>query len=464
MKTTEILTLKNFLDSELKDFAVYKTMQQLPHFIDGLSQTQRKTLWVLSNHANQKVKIADIYSLIYKETKYLHGDLSAKNVANNLAAPWNNNINLIESRANFGSRTNKSAAAARYASTKYAAVSKLLFPEIDKNIRDKEFMEGQEIEPKYLNAVLPIALINGFSGIAMGYSASIVARDPYEIAKLIKDLLAGKRKTIPKNLKPWLPHFKGNIEYGDNDKQFVFTGILNKIKSTKKYGTIVIDELPPKYQRESYVELLDKLVEKGHIVSWKDRCQKNDFYFEIKAPIETYNKSDKELYNLFSLVQKQSETLTFLMYTKDTKEIREYKSVSEYLADWIKERIKGYVARKQFILDDLKSKIKLASEKARFIQDVINQKIIIQKRKKKDIEAGLEKAKYLKIDDKYDYLLSMPLWNLTQEKIDELNNLVVKLKNQYTEIDKKEPREFWLDDIKLLLPVFKKELKSKTKA
>jgi len=149
-KITKLTTLKDFLNDELKDYAVYKTMQQLPHFVDGLSQTQRKILWVMSNRPNQKIKIADIYSLIYNETNYLHGDQSAKNVANNLAAPWGNNINLIESRANFGSRTNKSAAAARYASTKFAEVSKFLFPEIDKNIRDKEFMEGKEIEPKWM--------------------------------------------------------------------------------------------------------------------------------------------------------------------------------------------------------------------------------------------------------------------------------------------------------------------------
>ncbi len=462
MSGVRVTTLKNYLDDELKNYAVYKVMQQLPHFVDGLAQTQRKILWVLSNKKN-KVKIADIYSLIYNETKYLHGDLSAKNVANNLAAPWNNNINLIESRANFGSRTNKSAAAARYANTKYADVSKFLFPEIDKNIRDKEYMEGEEIEPKFLTAVLPIALLNGFSGIAMGYSSNIVARNPVEIATILRDLLSGKRKTVPKKFKPWLPFFKGTIEYGENDKQFIFKGVLEKGKKTAKYGTLVISELPPRYQRKSYVELLDKLVDSGVVVNWKDRCQKNDFYFEIKVLCEVYDRPESELLDIFGLIQKQSETLTFLMYTKDIKEIREYDSVTGYLIDWIKERIKYYALRKQYILDDLKYRIQVAEMRAKFIQLIINKKLIIQKRKKSAIEADLEKLKFIKIDDKYDYLLGMPLWNLTQEKIDELNNLVKKLRAQYAEIDKKDPKQFWLDDIELLLPFLKKEVKSKIK-
>ena len=463
MKITKINTLKDFLNGELKDYAIYKTMQQLPHFLDGLSQTQRKIIWVLSSRANQKIKIADIYSLIYNETKYLHGDLSAKNVANNLAAPWNNNINLIESRANFGSRTNKSAAAARYASTKFAEVSKFLFPNIDKNIRDKEYLEGAEIEPKYMSTVLPIALLNGFSGIAMGFSSSIIARDPVEVAKVLRDLLAGKRKTIPKSIKPFTPYFKGKIEQGENDKQFIFIGAIKKGKATKKYGTLIIDELPPRYQRESYIEFLNDLVEKGIIASWKDRCQKNDFYFEIKVPFEVYQKTENELLNMFNLIQKQSENITFLNYTKDKKEILEYDSVSEYLVDWIKEKIKTYVARKQFILDDLKYKIQVAENRARFIKMIIDKELVIEKRKKSVIVADLEKHKFMKIEESYNYLLNMPLWNLTHEKIDELNSTVKQLKAQYAEIEQKEPRQFWLDDLELLMPYLKKEKQAKIK-
>jgi len=462
-KITKLTTLKDFLNEELKDYAVYKTMQQLPHFLDGLSQTQRKILWVLSHRPNQKIKIADIYSLIYNETNYLHGDLSAKNVANNLAAPWNNNINLIESRANFGSRTNKSAAAARYANTKFAEISKILFPEIDKNIRDKEFMEGKEIEPKWMSSVLPIALINGFSGIAMGYSSSVIARNPLQVAEVLRDLLAGKRKTIPKNFDAFIPFFKGTISHGSNEKQFVFKGCLKKGKVTKKYGTIIIDELPPRYQRESYIEFLKKLVDKNIVANWSDKCQKNNFYFEIKVPKEIYDKPISELEDLFGLIQKQSENLTFLYYTKDKKEIREFDSISEYMIAWIKERIDVYEMRKQFILDDLKNKIRVAENRARFIQMVVDRKLIIEKKRKKVLETELEKLEFDKVDGKFDYLLSMPLWNLTQEKINELNETVKKLKKQYREIEKKEPREFWLDDLEMLIPYLEKELKNKTK-
>ena len=464
MKITKVKSLKNFLNEELKNYAVYKTMQQLPHFIDGLSQTQRKIIWVLGKRQNKKIKIADIYSLIYNETKYLHGDLSARNVANNLAAPWGNNINLIESRANFGSRTNKSAAAARYASTKYAEVSKFLFPEIDKNFRDKEYLEGQEIEPKYISTVLPIALINGFNGIAMGYSSSVIARNPVDIATILLDLLKGKRKSVPRNIKPFVSYFKGNVSNGSNNKQFIFKGILKKHKATKKYGILVVEELPPRYQRESFINILNKLIEKGEVVSWKDRCQKHDFYFEIKVPIDVYNLPEADLYDKFGLIQKNSENLTFLNYTKDEIEILEFDSVTEYLIHWIKARIKNYIARKQYILDNLKYKIQVAENRARFIKLVINRKLILEKRKKKDIEMKLEKLKFIKIDSSYDYLLSMPLWNLTQEKVNELNETVKKLKLQFAEIEKKEPREFWIDDLELLLSYLKKEIKSKSKA
>jgi len=69
----------------------------------------------------------------------------------------------------------------------------------------------------------------------------------------------------------------------------------------------------------------------------------------------------------------------------------------------------------------------------------------------------------MKIEESYNYLLNMPLWNLTHEKIDELNNTVKQLKAQYAEIEKKEPRQFWLDDLELLMPYLKKEKQAKIK-
>jgi len=298
----------------------------------------------------------------------------------------------------------------------------------------------------------------------MGYSSSVIARNPLQIAEVLRNLLAGKRKTIPKNFDAYIPFFKGTIEQGSNDKQFIFKGCLKKGKVAKKYGTIIIDELPPRYQRETYIEFLEKLAEKGIVNNWTDKCQKNNFYFEIKVPKEIYNKSENELEDLFGLIQKQSENLTFLYYTKDKKEILEFDSITEYLIAWIKERVKIYDARKQFILNDLKHKIMIAENRARFIQMIVDRKLIIEKKKKKVLESELENLKFDKIDDKYDYLLSMSLWNLTQEKINELNEVVKKLKKQYEETEKKEPKQFWLDDLELLIPYLKKELETKTKS
>jgi len=455
-------SVKEFLDKEYLQFSNYKVIQQLPSFHDTLSQTARKILWVVSDE-NGKLKGNDVYSLIKNKTNYAHGDKSAVNAWNTLAAKWNNNINLIDPKSNFGYRVAKEAAAARYAGAKYSKIAKLIFKDIDKNIVWLQKQEGKFIEPYFMIPVLPINIINGFNGIAVGFASTIIPRDPLFILNLIKDILTGKKKSISKKIPAKIPYFKGEILFGENDKQFIFKGILEKGKSTKRYGTLIIKEVPPKWQKKSYCSFLENLADQGKIVSYNESCIKNEFYFEIKVPIEIYNKNIDELYEMFNLIQKSSETLAFLYYySPKEKTIRVYDNLAEYLKDWIIERLKWYQVRKDYILNNIKYKIMIAENKLRFIQDILEKTIIIEKKKKKEIEKQLSDKNYDLVDNKYDYLLNMPLYSLTYEKIEELKKLINKLKKEYKEIKKTTPQQFWLKDLEELEPLIKKEIAEKT--
>ena len=62
----------------------------------------------------------------------------------------------------------------------------------------------------------------------------------------------------------------------------------------------------------------------------------------------------------------------------------------------------------------------------------------------------LLKKQFYKIPDEpivYDYLLRMPFYSLTKEKVEELNKLHAKKKQEFDELNKKSPSQLWLDDL-----------------
>lgn len=55
--------------------------------------------------------------------------------------------------------------------------------------------------------------------------------------------------------------------------------------------------------------------------------------------------------------------------------------------------------------------------------EIINKTLIVGNKRKQDIENDLDKKKYTRIEKNYDHLLSMSIYTLTKEKVDELLKL-----------------------------------------
>ena len=111
-----------------------------------------------------------------------------------------------------------------------------------------------------------------------------------------------------------------------------------------------------------------------------------------------------------------------------------------------------YVQRKEHMLNTLEQILKVLNEKVRFINDVINEDIIINKRSKDDINQQLEQRQYLKVDDEYKYLVSMPIYSLSSEKKEELENEAAKKNEEFNELQGTSVETMWkseLEDFKL---------------
>ena len=73
--------------------------------------------------------------------------------------------------------------------------------------------------------------------------------------------------------------------------------------------------------------------------------------------------------------------------------------------------------------------------------------IKIIKKRKSEIIDQVEKRKYFKVEDSYDYLLRMPIYSLSLDKIDELTTKIDNLKESHTQLSSTSEHTLWITDL-----------------
>ena len=153
------------------------------------------------------------------------------------------------------------------------------------------------------------------------------------------------------------------------------------------------------------------------------------------------------------------------MYDIDHK-IHHFKDANEILDYYYDARLKLYTLRKEYILNDLKHQLELIGAKIRFILEFISGTLKISNVSKIDLINQLNKGDYPKLgsDDnfgKYEYLIKMPIYNLTKDKIDELKKNKDNLQLKITILTTKTNIDLWRDDITGFLTQYRKIYKVK---
>jgi DNA topoisomerase-2 len=473
--------IEHFFEQEYVVFANYRTTQRLPNY-DGLIETQRKVIYTFLNlNKVNKERTVTLASDVMKYTHYNHGDKSMTNVINTLAAEWQNNIPLLMEDGSFGYRSNNRAADPRYTQTRIRNYLKILFNPID----NEQFIEkqydgdGHEIEPLSLIPILPLLIINGQTQIGVGFASKTLPRNPETIIKLLKDILQKKTKMIPTTIEPWYWSYKGTISaVPGNDLAWVFRGLFKRGKN----NTIIIEEIPMKYDREKYIKFLNDLKEpkevkipksklpkkkKGEpsleiapkkmvskIISFKENINENDFYIEVKVDSATYNLPDEKIIDLLNLEARESE---FINIINEAGEIlTEFKSLGQYLYLFIKWRLSVYIQRKDYLLNEIEKDIKKLNAIIRFIQLVNENEINIHKQSRSQIELQIESKQFEKIENSFAFLLNLKIYDLTDEKIKDYIKEISTLIVQKEKLEKQTPADLWLTDIEEFEKIWKK--------
>jgi DNA topoisomerase-2 len=170
---------------------------------------------------------------------------------------------------------------------------------------------------------------------------------------------------------------------------------------------------------QKFEALLTSLQENGHIQYYDDNCSSKEINYTIKFQRATLAEKIKKdiLFKMFKLGEAETENLTCL---DENGKLIIFKNVTDLINYFVKFRLGFYDKRKEYILNELTDQNKLLSNRARFIKMIIDGKLKINNRPKADIVIDLEKAKFDKISDSFDYLLSMAIHSLTKEKYEDL--------------------------------------------
>lgn len=106
------------------------------------------------------------------------------------------------------------------------------------------------------------------------------------------------------------------------------------------------------------------------------------------------------------------------------------------------------------MIKTIKEDIMYANNKMKFIKAYITDKLILKKRTKENVIKDMDKMKFDKKNDTYEYLLSMHIQSVTKDKLIELNKEIEKLMKELEKYKKLKPFDFWRQD----LDDFEKEL------
>ncbi|WP_274957464.1 DNA gyrase subunit A [Millionella massiliensis] len=183
MEEQQARIIKINIEEEMKSAYIDYSMsvivsRALPDVRDGLKPVHRRVLYGMSNELS-------LYSdKPYKKSARIvgevlgkfhpHGDSSVYDAMVRMAQEWSMRYPLVDGQGNFGSVDGDSPAAMRYTEARMQKITDEVMADIDKETVDFTLNFDDTIyEPTVLPTKIPLLLVNGSSGIAVGMATNM---------------------------------------------------------------------------------------------------------------------------------------------------------------------------------------------------------------------------------------------------------------------------------------------------
>ena len=417
-------TSSEYILETSREYSIYVNEHRaIPKVSDGLKDAQRKALWLISKR-NEKIKTVSLSGMMIASGLYLHGDASASDTISLLAAPFTNNIPLLEGEGTFGTRVApvEGIAAPRYTYVKRGkAAERLMFLDLD-IVPMKENYDGSTMEPVSFLPIVPMVLLNSISGIAVGWSTEILPRTLTDLIKATVQAIDGKKVTTLVPSYDYLTVDVNNL--GDNAWEFI--GKATVIDAT----TVHISELPPNLTVDNFIKRLITMEDDGKIRDFEDNSTDHiDIRVKFKRGV-IKKWSDSKVIAFFKLKSKKTERIVVINW--DNKSIHQYESAELLVKDFVEWRFGYYVLRYQKLLDDTKYELAFwLAIKACFDNQLPSK--LPKLNDKKSVEDAIDSFAVGVDEKQLDRIASLPTYRWTKEAYTQCKEKIKELK-----VDKKE--------------------------
>ena len=201
------ISLKKYAEESYLNYAMYVILDRaLPNIGDGLKPVQRRILYAMSElglDASSKYKksartVGDVIGKFHP-----HGDSAAYEAMVLMAQNFSFKYPLVDGQGNWGSQDDpKSFAAMRYTESKLTSFANLLISELKSGTVDwQPNFDGSLLEPVIFPSKLPVILLNGTSGIAVGMATDIPSHNMTEVIDATIHVLENPKTSIDQILK-----------------------------------------------------------------------------------------------------------------------------------------------------------------------------------------------------------------------------------------------------------------------
>ena len=284
-------------DENFIEYASYVIRDRaIPDILDGFKPVQRRIIHTLLEMDDGRYhKVANVVGATMKY--HPHGDTSIYEALVNLT-----NCNLfIEGQGNFGNfLTGDSAAAGRYIECRLLPLAKKILynPEITEYV---DSYDGRNQEPVVFPAKIPVVVVQGTSGIAVGMKTDILPHNLLEVLDAEAAVLRGEEIAL-------YPDFPGggivDVSAYDDGRGSVNVRARLDTSDPKK---IVITELPYGVTSEQMIDSIEDAAKKGklHIASINDftaetanieiNLQRNTYTKDMVDALYAYTKCENKI-------------------------------------------------------------------------------------------------------------------------------------------------------------------------
>ncbi|MDR1411593.1 MAG: DNA topoisomerase IV subunit A [Spirochaetaceae bacterium] len=366
--------IKNLFDRNFLEYASYVIKDRaIPDLEDGLKPVQRRIIHTLLDRDDGKFhKVANIVGECMKY--HPHGDASIGSALVVLA----NKEYFIERQGNFGNiYTGDEASAARYIECRITPFAKDVFYN-PKLTTYADSYDGRNREPVLFPAKIPVVLVMGAEGIAVGMSTKILPHNIIEVMEAVKACLQGKRFQL-------FPDFPtGGLldvsDYRDGNGKVLVRAKLD----TSDPKRIVIRELPFGSTTESITNSIENAAKAGRIKiqSINDFTTEN-VEIEIKLARGVY--SEETVDALFAFTECEQSISVNLLVIKNSLPV--VITVTEIIKHHAGQLVKILTKELEIEKKELQDKLHLRTLERIFIEERIYKGI-----EKMKTAEGVEKA------------------------------------------------------------------------